>query len=498
MGLVTAFEYDIFISYAHIDDAPLMTGEEGWVAKFHQSLEVLIRQILGDAPKIWRDPKLGGNDYFGDELVGALPKTAVLVSIISPRYLKSEWCLRELDTFLRGAEARGGVRVGNKSRIFKVLKTLVPHEVQPPSLTSLLGYEFYRVDAATGKPSEFRIEFGPEARQSYLAKLYDLAYEIAEFLKSLGPGAAGQAQASSKPPVFLAQTSVDMRDERDRIRAELRQLGHTVLPDRELPLDAPGLEKAVQADLQRSALAVHLVGEHYGFVPDLDERSVVHLQNDIAAAYSREHGLPRLIWMPPGLALKDKRQQSFVERIENDADAQHGADLLRTSLEELKLIIQEKLTVKQPAKAHKDAASDLTLVYLVCDKCDSEASAPLSEYLYDQGFEVMLPVFDGEVAAVREDHTEKLLSSDAIIVYYGTATDLWLSSKLRDLRKLPGYGEAKPKLATAIYAGLARTEQKERLKSREFTVIKDFAPSNPVTALQPLLAAISAARSAVA
>lgn len=38
--------------------------------------------------------------------------------------------------------------------------------------------------------------------------------------------------------------------------------------------------------------------------------------------------------MPPGLALKDKRQQSFVQRIENDADAQHGADLLRTSLEE--------------------------------------------------------------------------------------------------------------------------------------------------------------------
>lgn len=43
MGLVTSFEHDIFISYAHIDDAPLMTGEEGWVSKFHQSLEVLRR-----------------------------------------------------------------------------------------------------------------------------------------------------------------------------------------------------------------------------------------------------------------------------------------------------------------------------------------------------------------------------------------------------------------------------------------------------------------------
>src|SRR2546430_17662985 len=119
MGHVTSFKHDIFISYAHIDDTPLMEGEEGWVSKFHQSLEALVKQILGDAPNIWRDPKLQGNDYFSDKLVGALPDTALLVSILSPRYVKSEWCLRELETFLRDAESKGSVRVGDKSRIFK-------------------------------------------------------------------------------------------------------------------------------------------------------------------------------------------------------------------------------------------------------------------------------------------------------------------------------------------------------------------------------------------
>jgi hypothetical protein len=396
------------------------------------------------------------------------------VSIISPRYVKSEWCLRELETFLKGAESRGGVRVGDKGRVFKVLKTLVPRETQPPPLNALLGYEFYRVDAATGKPNEFRIEFGPEARQSYLAKLYDLAHEIAEFLKSLAKPEGTQAQPAIKAPIFLAVTSTDMRDGRNRIKGELRQLGHPVLPDQALPFDASTLQKAVQADLERCALAVHLVGEHYGFVPELDERSVVHLQNDIAAAYSREHGLPRLIWMPPGLTPKDKRQQTFIEYLENDAEAQRGADVLRTSLEELKTIIQEKLTVKQQPKSNSMEETDLTHIYLVCDKCDLEASTPLADYLYGLGFEVILPVFEGEVAAVREDHTDKLLSSDAILIYFGTATELWLSSKLRDLRKLPGYGEFKPKLATAIYAGLPATDQKERLKSREVMVLKDF------------------------
>jgi len=417
-----------------------------------------------------------------------------LVSVLSPRYVKSEWCLRELETFLRGVESKGSVRVGDKSRIFKVLKTLVPRETQPPPLNSLLGYEFYRVDAVTGKPSEFRIEFGPEARQSYLAKLYELAYEIAEFLKSFGKPEGAQAQPAIKEPVFLAVTSTDMRDERDRIKGELRQLRHPVLPDQMLPFDAPTLQEAVQADLERCALAVHLVGEYYGFVPELDERSVVHLQNDIAAAYSREHGLPRLIWMPPGLTPKDKRQQAFVEYLENDADAQRGADVLRTSFEELKTIIQEKLTVKQQPQSSSVEEVDLTHIYLICDRCDLEASTPLADYLYGLGFEVILPVFEGEVAEVREDHIDKLLSSNAILIYFGTATELWLSSKLRDLRKLPGYGEFKPKLATAIYAGLPATDQKERLRSREVMVLKDVQTGNPTAALQPFLAAIKAGR----
>ena len=69
-----SFETDVFISYAHIDNLPLKEGEKGWVAKFHRALEVRLSQLLGEKPRIWRDQKLQGNDFFGEEIVDQFPK----------------------------------------------------------------------------------------------------------------------------------------------------------------------------------------------------------------------------------------------------------------------------------------------------------------------------------------------------------------------------------------------------------------------------------------
>ena len=98
-----SFENDIFISYAHIDDMALVEGQKGWISSFHRALEIRLGQLLGRTPRIWRDPKLQGNDAFADRLVDRLPGVAILVSVVSPRYMKSDWCLRELREFTKAA-----------------------------------------------------------------------------------------------------------------------------------------------------------------------------------------------------------------------------------------------------------------------------------------------------------------------------------------------------------------------------------------------------------
>ncbi|MGI9293747.1 MAG: DUF4062 domain-containing protein, partial [Pseudomonadales bacterium] len=336
------------------------------------------------------------------------------------------------------------------------------------------------------------IEFGAEAKQNYLTKLYDLAYEITELLKTIKDADASEETNTASETVFLAETTSDLGEQRDQVKAELRQLGHTVLPEDALPLDSAKLAEVVAADLKRSKLAIHFVGSNYGFIPEGDRRSVVRLQNDLAAAQSAEQDLARLIWIPPGPKSTHEKQQQFIDHLQNDTESHRGADFLKTGIEELKTTIRDRLRGKPEAALQTASEEDLIRAYLICDQRDLEAAQPLSDYLYSQGFEVLFPVFEGDEAQVREDHTDKLVYSDAILIYYGAANELWLSSKLRDLRKLPGYEGYKQKLSTAIYATGPTSAAKEQLKSREALVLKNFDEFSP-DAVQAFMDAIKTA-----
>ncbi|MDQ3806389.1 MAG: toll/interleukin-1 receptor domain-containing protein, partial [Acidobacteriota bacterium] len=192
-----SYDQDIFISYAHIDNEPLAEGLDGWVEALHKRLKASLMQIVGEEVSIWRDRKLQGNDLFADTLVAQLANVAVLVSILSPRYVKSEWCLRELDEFCRRAAARGGLTVGDKSRVFKVLKNHVPLEEQPACVRDMLGYAFYEYDPERERAREFSMEVSPQRDARYWEVLNDLAWDIKQALKNLKGGAAARAGADA-------------------------------------------------------------------------------------------------------------------------------------------------------------------------------------------------------------------------------------------------------------------------------------------------------------
>ena len=75
---------------------------------------------LGEKAKIWRDEKLTGNDVFALEIIEQFPHTALLVSVLTPRYLNAAWCAKEVQAFCHSAQHSGGVVVENKSRSPKI------------------------------------------------------------------------------------------------------------------------------------------------------------------------------------------------------------------------------------------------------------------------------------------------------------------------------------------------------------------------------------------
>ncbi|HYJ86260.1 MAG TPA: toll/interleukin-1 receptor domain-containing protein [Pyrinomonadaceae bacterium] len=488
------FENSLFISYAHIDNARFTEVEKGWIELLHEALDWRLPQLLGRPVKIWRDRKLGGNDVLNDTIIIELSKAAILLAVITPRYLQSKSCRSELDDFFRLAAQNGGLRIGDKHRVFKVVKTFVPLTEHPPELRDMLGYEFYAEDKSTGRFREYDNEIGPKGEKDkrYWEKFEDLAQDISFLLNRME--SAQTREPTRGETIYLAETTSDLREEHDRVKRELLQHGHVVLPDKALPQEAPLLREAVRDYLQLSRLSVHLIGENYGTIPEMEtERSIVRLQEELATERGDDDKFSRLIWMPPGLQPTDPRQMKFVDDLQNSFNSHNGSELLQTKLEDLKTIIQTKLTQKPKPVTPVGDTKGPTRIYLICDQSDMDAVGPVQDYLFAQGCEITLPLTEGNEAEVFQDHKDNLLICDAVLIFQGHAGEGWLRMKLRELLKLPGYGRSTPLLGKAIYVAGPVSPPKERFKTQEAQVIKNFGEFDPQP-LQPFIARVSEAK----
>ena len=90
-------------------------------------------------------------------------------------------------------------------------------------------------------------------------------------------------------------TSNNPEPQRDQLRRELIELGHTVIPKQPLPLVASELVSVVQGCLELADIAIHFIGEYFGLVPEATELSMVALQNQVAARHCENSSLRRLI-----------------------------------------------------------------------------------------------------------------------------------------------------------------------------------------------------------
>ena len=288
--------------------------------------------------------------------------------------------------------------------------------------------------------------------------------------------------------MFLAETSFDLREEREAIKRELVRSGYEILPDRPLPLIASDFESFVREQLARSTLSVHLIGKNYGVIPEGEVESMVERQQSLASELGSGSGLSSLIWLPPGLAVDDERQREFIQLLQTSPSVHATAELLEVPLEDLKTQIYRKLAPPATAaKAPVAAATELTRIYLLCDQQDLEAVQPLEDTLFDRGFEVTHSIFDEDEAQARLDHEESLRSCDAVLLYYGESGELWLRRKLREVQKIAGLGRDKPWLARAIYVAVPDTPQKARFRTLEASLLREPADGFSPSVLDPFL-----------
>jgi hypothetical protein len=283
-----------------------------------------------------------------------------------------------------------------------------------------------------------------------------------------------------KPIVYLAETTADLKEEHEAIKRDLRQHGHRVLPESPLPLVATDLKAAIQEQLRQSQLSIHLVGKNYSLVPEGSEESLIEIQNDLAIERSEEGGFTRLLWLPPKLVIDDERQRALVAQLRSNPRLHGDGDLLETPLEDLKTLIQTRLS--SPSKPVRES-TEVKQLYLIYDSRDQDAIAPWQKFLFEKGLEIIHPLFEGSESEIREYHEENLRICHAVLIYYGAGNEAWLRRKIREVQKSAAYGRAEPISVVGVLLGAPRTPQKERFQTHECTVIPQWDGLEP----EPLL-----------
>ena len=464
------FEYDIFISYGHLDDEDPAGDLKGWVDLLAERLPRVVAGYLGDKPRLWRDEEaLSRHIPLDEAILEGIARSRLFVPVVSTRYVKSKWCRRELETFC--ASSAGQTR----SRIFKVVKTPpLPHLKEPEALRDLLGYPFYEM--AGDMPRAFSPDTVPAKDQRYWDALSRLAWDITNVLAA--PPTDDGRPPDPPPPddptrlVYLAEATSDLAKEREQVRDELRQRGYGVLPAQKLPLEERArTEGAVRRDLARCRLSVHLVGARYGSTPEDDPASVVHIQEALAAERgANEPSFRRILWMPPGLAtpaleVADARQRAFVAELQTRVTA--GSELLQTTIEDLRTRVVEKLAAIEEEERRKKwppPPRKLKQVYLICENSDRELVKPIKQYLLkDEKFEVItwLDGAAGVTERLMEYHRKNLRECDAALIYFGSGDEPWVRKNLEDLEKAYGYGREVDWSAGAVYVAAPPDEWKE-------------------------------------
>ena len=471
---------DVVITYADLDDQPIRSGRLGWVSQLHHNLKLRVAQLSGKQVAIIKQSDASHSADMEYAVLEQMPHAKTVISILSPPFVRSNGCHRIVETFCRSAGESARLRAEDRSRLLNVIKTPVDAVDLPPEIRSLykglVPYEFFERDPYSGRVREFDEAFGDTAVQRFHERVYDVAYDVSQVLKYLGDTPRVNEKRTSHPrTIFLAATTSDLEPQRDQLRRELIELGHTVIPKQPLPLVASELISVVQGCLEQSDIAIHFVGEYFGLVPEATELSVVALQNQVAARHCDNSSLRRLIWIPKGLRARDERQAVFIRQLESEPSSVTGAELIADTLENLKVLLRTRWAREQAEREKPPAAATMgnaPRVYLICDQQDEAAIEPLEDFFYAQGIEISLPGFEAEESEVQQIHIQNLRDCDAALIYYGAAGMHWVDFKIRDLQKAAGYRDSRPIPISTVYVAPPFNHRKERFKSLSMDVIR--------------------------
>jgi hypothetical protein len=375
------YEYDFFVSYS--------THDLAWVRLFHDDLIADMNRLANfDVFPFLDMARLQPGYVWDEKLLAAASNSAVLVPVLSRRFFESDYCQKEVKTFVDAHGLTSGS--AHRSRIMpvKLLCAAPGGHVLAKAQAAI-----FSKDGDDGIPFEYA-----HGSQEYKDALRKLAYAIAQVLDGLPPKQQG------RPAVYMAP---DFRRESEKLRISLKH-HFDVLPENPMDLVAMSAEK-LHEFLERSFARCFVSVHPLSYTPFAERLIEAHLE------FARQQNKPRLIWTA------DRRDDLTNEGFEWFTSQAEIEDRIRR--------LHEKPPESRPI-------GDDPLIYFLCpDRANKTRAEPLLRALDNYGVHLYPSPLDGPADQAVHAHMSALDELDGCLIYYGDIDRAWFDAVFLRVRK---------------------------------------------------------------
>jgi hypothetical protein len=396
MAWVPKYFHDVFLSYAHADNE----GRDEWVGSFKTELEYHIQANLGSwgdrrATVWWDEHRMRPGDSIRGSIIDALNRSATLVSLCSPNYLGSGYCMEERVQFERACDENGSARLGNTSRLLNAI--LRPSD---DVFQFARGPDLFADFSSGGVPL-------PVGSVAFNAQVGKLASVLSALLKALW---------EQFPPLYVSlpvETGNDTGQNTIDMLRSLSAAGYRRTSERH-PL---GLSNSQLAEeIHGALLSVHIV--------DDPEDALTGRQIDTAS----QTGRPMVVWLSES-ARKSRKAEDIRKSV-----ASPGRECWEGPFAEFRDYVQklpERIKCGEWPKPERRTRTGLKKIgFLYNNKKEHEDAAEVRRRL-EARFEVTFAVKPTD-------------DVDGVLVYQKEAGDLWFEDKLRQIMRMKGVKAAWP------------------------------------------------------
>ncbi len=371
MAYIQGFKYDIFISYAHVDNLTASEKEKGWIEQFYNYLVVSLAKRAGRIGKVniwWDSKKLGGNTTFDSSIENGIRDSAIMICLHSPGYLESDYCKKELNAFFsKSKQEEPGLVVGDQSRIFNVLLNNIPFNKWPQELSGTSGFPFHTAKDA----SEFGDPLSVESTdfRKHLEKLRDSLINIFEEINNKKTAVSAPIHANTEKKkkeftIYFGEVADTLRTTSKRTINELEKKGFEVISGIPPPFENDAHEKTVKEKILSADLSVHLLDQYPG-KEIIDSPGIWYPQQQAALGLSAAKS--KMIWVPADLdinEIEEEHYKEFISSLDKGEQSSGNYEFIRGNKSSL---TQQILDLTEQLKAQQQAPQNSTQISVLLD-----------------------------------------------------------------------------------------------------------------------------------